>query len=119
MDDFYIVVLVLADLDLEEDVKQAWLDAGASWPISLDATGPALGQGYMRDDIPLFPSLSSLRDLDETDLKFIFTIVREKDTIQKIIAVTEKVIGELNSTRNGVIFAAPLTTVAGLGKITL
>lgn len=115
MTDFYFLGLVLKNLDVEDEVLAAWAKAGSSGITSLDCEGQSLREhAFRRDDMPLFPSLSSLMSNDNVEQKFLFTIVKGNDQLKHTIDLTQQITGDLNQPGRGVLFAWPLTTVIGL-----
>ncbi len=116
MNDYYFLGLVLTNLEIEEGVRKAWATSGASGITALDCAGQSLGgTAFTRDDLPLFPSLSSLVSGNNEEQKFLFTIVKGSETLHQMIELTQKVTGNLNLPGRGVLFAWPLATVIGLG----
>ncbi|NLE75439.1 MAG: hypothetical protein GX605_01640 [Chloroflexi bacterium] len=111
-----LVVLILDDVGQCFDVMSAWREAGASGVTVLQSTGLQRLRSAMREDMPLFPSLRDLVGNSEYYHRTIFTVVPEDATVERIIAATEKVIGDLNEEHTGILFVAPLTRVVGLQK---
>lgn len=113
----YFVGLVLTDTGIAEQLVEAWAAAGASGVTALDCEGESLKQmhRFQQDDTPLFPSLSSLLSGNNTDQKFVFTIVEGKDSLNRLLEVTQKVTGDLSKPGRGILFAWPIGIVMGLG----
>ena len=94
---YHMILLVLDDINHCSSILEAWEAQGVGGVTILESTG--LGRARklsIRDDIPLMPSLV-------TD-----------DLVDKVIAATEAIIGDLESPDNGVIFVLPVSRVKGL-----
>ena len=115
MTEFFFLGLVLRDTEKQERVLEAWAEAGASGITALDCEGESLDRhAFQRDDTPLFPSLSSLLGSNNTDQKFLFTIVKGNAALQQIIEVTQRETGDLSQPGHGILFAWPLALVIGV-----
>ena len=67
----------------------------------------------LRDDIPLMPSLSDFYIQNEELSRTIFTIIQE-ELVDRIISVTEKIVGDLQKPGNGILVVLPIESVHGL-----
>lgn len=110
----YLVVLVLSHPEMLQGVLKAWQDAGAPGATVLESTGLGrvsrlLGQ----DDMPLFPSLRALSERPELTHNTIFSIVDGEAMVDKLIAATESVTGDLSKPNRGILFVVPLSRVVG------
>ncbi len=115
---YYLVTFVLDDVNQGPDIFDAWENAGVGGITIIESTG--LGrvrreQGY-RDDIPLMPSIRSLFHAREEHHRTIFSIVEGEEMVNRLIEVTEGVVGELTEPNTGVLFAIPLSHVAGVPR---
>lgn len=113
---FYLVVLVLDDVNREPDVFDAWEGVGVGGITIIESTG--LGRirqrEGLRDDLPLMPSLRSLLHGREERHRTIFSIVEGEEKVEALISATEAIVGELSEPNTGVLFALPLSHVAGV-----
>lgn len=115
---YYIVALVLDDINNELSVFDAWEDAGVGGITIIDSTGLARvrqKQGY-RDDMPLMPSIRSFFHGREEHHRTIFSIVEGEEMVDRLIAATEAVTGKLSGPHTGILFAMPLSHVAGIPR---
>jgi hypothetical protein len=109
-----VVVLVLARPEALQDVLHAWERAGAPGVTALESTGLSrLNELFGRDDLPLFPSPRSLLETSEVVHYTLFSVLDSDALIDKLIAVTEEVVGDLSEPDRGILFAVPVTRVAG------
>lgn len=112
----YMVMFVLDDIDKCSPIFDAWEAAGVNGITILESTG--LGrirrQAGFRDDLPLMPSIRYLLQTREEHHRTIFTLVKTEAMVDKIIAATESVVGDLNEPDRGVIFVLPVMRVVGI-----
>lgn len=115
---YYLVTLVLDDINHELDVFDAWENTGVGGITILESTGLArvrLKEGY-RDDVPLMPSIRSFFHSREEHHRTIFSIVEGEAMVQRLIDVTEAVLGPLTTPHTGILFAVPISHVAGIPR---
>ncbi|NUM48473.1 MAG: hypothetical protein HUU38_27525 [Anaerolineales bacterium] len=112
----FLVLFILHDAELLEELLDAWEEAGISGATILHSSG--LGRvrqgGGWRDDLPLIPSLKSLFDHEEYFSRTLFTVVENEATVDKVLAATEKTIGDLNKPDTGLMVVLPTAKVYGL-----
>ena len=110
-----MILFVLNDPGKMLDLLNAWKEAGANGATVLLSTGMGrLHQSAaLREDLPLMPSLSDFYGESEQLSRSIFTVVRD-DLVESILAVTEKVAGDLNKPGSGILIVLPADSVHGL-----
>lgn len=115
---FYLVTLVLDDVNRGPDVFDAWERAGVGGITIIESTG--LGRVRqregLRDDLPLMPSLRALLHGREEHHRTLFSIVEGEEMVKALIAATEAIVGELSGPNTGILFALPLSHVAGVPR---
>jgi len=110
----YLVVLVLSRPEMLHSVLQAWQQAGAPGATVLESTGLGRVSHLLgRDDMPLFPSLRALGEKQEYTHNTIFSIVDGDEMVDKLIAATEGVVGDLSQPNQGILFVVPVARVIG------
>ncbi len=112
---YHMVLLILDDVNQCSSILEAWEAQGVGGVTILESTG--LGRVRklsIRDDIPLMPSLSRLLQNREERHRTLFTVVEGEEMVDKVIAATESVLGDLEQAHNGVLFVLPVTRVRGL-----
>jgi len=73
-----------------------------------------LNSGAIRDDIPLMPGLDDFYKRVEDYHRTLFTIVKDDDMLNKIVAATQNVVGNLNNPNTGILVVMPTAQVYGL-----
>lgn len=115
---YYLVALVLDDINQEIDVLDAWESAGVGGITIIDSTGLARvrQQEGFRDDIPLMPSLRSFFHGREEHHRTFFSIVDGENMVDRLLHATESVTGRLSEPHTGILFAFPLSHLAGVPR---
>jgi hypothetical protein len=114
---YYLVVLVIDDIERCTDVFDAWETAGVQGITIMESTGLArVSQSLFRDDLPLMPSIRDLLEGREEHHRTVFSLVEGEEMVERLLAATEKVLGDLDAPGTGIFFAAPVTRVKGLGR---
>jgi len=113
----YLILFVLDNPDKLEELLDAWEEAGTRGATVLVSTGMyRISEGGIRDDIPLMPGLDDFYKRVEDFHRTLFTIVKDDDVLQKIVEATQKVVGDLNQPKTGILVVMPTTQVYGLEK---
>lgn len=112
---YHMILLILDDVNQCSSILEAWEAERVGGVTILESTG--LGRVRklsIRDDIPLMPSLSRLLQNREERHRTLFTVVEGEEMVDKVIAATESVLGDLEQAQNGVLFVLPVSRVRGL-----
>lgn len=114
----YMIFFVLHDISLMEDLLTAWDEAGVGGITILFSTGLARhrnGNG-LRDDLPLIPSLEDLMERAQNSNRTFFTVVSNEEMMDRVIAATESVTGDLDLPNTGILMALPVARARGLHR---
>jgi nitrogen regulatory protein PII len=111
-----LVVFVLDCSEQCPDLLNAWEEAGAVGITILESTGLRRVQAALREDLPLMPSLRDLLAGQETHHRTLFTVVPDDATVDRIVAATERVVGDLSRPNSGFLFVVPVSRALGLHK---
>jgi nitrogen regulatory protein PII len=111
-----LILFVLHDSEKLRELLDAWKDAGASGATVLFSTG--LGRirqsVALRDDLPLMPSLEDFLPRIERLSRTVFTMIDDEVVVEKVIAATQSVVGDLNQPDRGLLMVLPVAQVYGL-----
>jgi hypothetical protein len=112
----YLVVLIVDNVDQYPAVLDAWEQAGVKGVTILESTGLARVREAIghRDDVPLMPSIRNLLQSRESHHRTLFTLIEDETLIDRLIQVTEAVIGDLTQPYTGVFFVLPVVRVHGV-----
>lgn len=113
----YLVVLVVDNVDDCPAILEAWEDAGVKGVTIL----PSSGLGRIRriglmDNLPLMPSLQDISRSEEVQHRTLFSVVEDQETVEKMIAAAQQVIGNLDEPHTGFLFVVPVLQAFGLGR---
>ncbi len=70
----------------------------------------------MRDDLPPIPSLEDFLPKVDRLSRTVFSVIDDETLVEKIIAATQKVVGDLNDPDRGLLIVLPVAQVYGLRK---
>jgi nitrogen regulatory protein PII len=113
-----MILFVLHDPTRLKEVLDAWHETGVSGVTIWPSTGLRRLQktvGY-RDDLPLIPSLENLIGNEETLNRTLMTIVPSEEMVNKVVAATQTLIGDLNLPNTSILAVLPVTRVYGLDR---
>ena len=111
----FLILFVLHDNDNLDRILLAWEETGVKGITIIPSTG--LGRirtSALREDLPLIPRLEDLLCHTENLNRTIFTIVEDEEIIDKIVSVTEQIVGDLYEPDTGILAVLPLTRVYGI-----
>jgi hypothetical protein len=114
----FLVLFILHDSDKLGSLLDAWEAAGVSGVTIMHSTGlgrARQGIGW-RDDLPLMPSLKSLFQTEEVYSRTLFTVVPNQLLVDRVVAATIDVIGDLERPETGLLVVLPLVAAYGLQK---
>lgn len=112
---YHMVLLIVNNIDRIPDVLDAWEALQVPGITILESTGMGtMKKTDYRDDLPLMPSLSDLFRSKEHRHRTLFTVVESEELVEKLITVSQQILGDLNRPRNGVLFVLPVSRVVGL-----
>jgi len=114
----YMIIFVLHDPNNLDEILNAWDEAGVSGITILPSTGLARfrARGAWRDDLPLIPSLEDFHEHIEKLNRTLMTIVKDEEMVDKVVAATQAVIGDLNMPNTGILAVIPLTRIYGINR---
>lgn len=113
----YLVVLIVDDVDNCPAILDAWEAAGVLGVSILASTGLGhIRRAGLRDDIPLIPSLQDLIEGEEVHHRTLFSVVDNQEMVDKMVALAQQIIGDLENPNTGFLFVVPVSQVYGLGK---
>lgn len=114
----YFILFVMHDPDLLEELLREWEAAGAQRAtVMLSAGMRRLRQKEgLRDDLPLMPSLEDFYEMSQSFSRTVFTTAQDESMIDKILAATQRVVGDLRDHETGVLLVLPVVKAYGLEK---
>jgi hypothetical protein len=114
---FYLVVVVLNDVDRLEPLMDGWTEEGAHGITVLHSSGLSqLKDALRRDDVPLFPSLRDLLEHDDLHHRTLFALVEGDALVDRLIATAQAIVGDFDEANTGILFTVPVGRALGLGR---
>jgi nitrogen regulatory protein P-II 1 len=111
-----LILFVLHDPEKLRELLDAWKEAGVSGATVLFSTG--LGRlnysDALSDDLPLMPSLEDFLPKVEKLSRTIFSLVEDEIIVERVIAATTRVVGDLDQPDRGLLMVLPVEKVYGL-----
>lgn len=113
-----LILFVLHDSEKLRDILNAWKEAGANGATVLYSTGMGrLHQNQpLREDLPLIPSLENFLPRVNQMSRTIFSLVDREETVERVIAATESILGPLDQPDRGLLMVLPISRVQGYWK---
>ena len=113
----FMVMLVVDDMNNCPAVLDAWDAAGVPGITILESTGMGrMRQASIRDDLPMMPSLRDVLRLREHHHRTLFSVVEGEETVDRIIDITQEVLGDLNDHDTGLLFVLPVARAVGIHR---
>ncbi len=111
----YLVVLIVDNPDQCPDILHAWEGAGVSGVTILNSSGLGrIRRGGLREDMPLFPSLSEILEGEEIQHRTLLSVVEDEAMVDEMIRLAQDIIGNLNQPHTGFLFVVPVLRAYGL-----
>ena len=111
----YLVVLIVDKPENCPEILDAWEEMGVPGVTILESTGLGrLRRGGLLDDLPLMPSLRDILEAREIPHRTLFSVVPDQEMVDQMIAVVQRVIGDLDEPDTGILFVTPVLQAMGL-----
>lgn len=113
-----LILFVLHDPEKLRALLDAWTEAGINGATVLYSTGLGrLNQAEaLRDDLPLMPSLEDFLPHVEHLSRTIFSMIEDEAVVERVVAATQRVVGDLCEPDRGLLIVLPVAQVYGLRK---
>ena len=110
----YLLVNVLEQPEHLVAILEGFAKMGIKGSTVMNSTG--MGRVLMKAgaDGPAMEEINRMIANGESSNKTIFTVVREKESLDKAIDIVKSLCGDLCEPGKGILFAVPLTLVDGL-----
>ena len=110
----YLLVNVLEQTELLPDILEGFARIGVKGTTILNSSG--MGRVLMQSgaDVPIIDEIKSVLIGGKSRNMTIFSVIREKEILEKAIDVIRSFCGDLNKPGKGILFSFPLDFVEGL-----
>ena len=106
-----LLVCVINEPRKVDEILQAFLEIGVTGATVIDSYGMG---ATLVEDIPIFAEFRSMLAGSSKYNKTIFSVIKDRETVERATAAIEKCCGDLDDPSTGIIFAIPTTFVKGL-----
>lgn len=114
----HLIMFVLHDPEKLTELLLRWEDTGVGGITVIPSTG--IGRlkatDMLREDLPLMPSLLDILEAPERYNRTLFTLVEGQEMIDRVVAATESVIGDLDEPNTGILTVIPVSRIYGLHR---
>lgn len=114
----FMMMYVSRDVEQATDMLDVWVKAGVRGVTILESAGmQQLGErGGIREDVGIAFSLRMLLQSQEVHHRTIFSVILEKETVDRVIEASTAFIGDWSRPDVGVLFVLPVVHAFGLSK---
>lgn len=115
----FMIMFVLHDPDKLDEILTAWEDVGVNGITIFPSTGLRRhkSKSALRDDLPLIPSMDDIMEHMVNLNRTLITLVDDQDMVNKIVAATESITGDLKMPNTGILAVLPVAQVYGLNRM--
>jgi len=111
-----LILLITPRIEKAHAIGAAWDEAGAPGVTYVESHGFHTLRRH-KQSVSVLPGVMSMfeimRNNDENNL-MIFSVVKDDDTVERVIAATEDMLGDLSLPHNGVLFVIDVARAVGL-----
>jgi nitrogen regulatory protein P-II 1 len=106
-----LLVFILNDEEYLEEVLQAYAEAGVTGGTIIDSEG--MGR-FLTYEVPLFAGFKEFMKGNKPYNKMIISVIRNEATIERVKALVDEIVGELENPGTGIMFTLPVDWAVGL-----
>ncbi len=106
-----LLVCVINKPELLDDVLAGFIEVGVSGCTVIDSKGM---WKIIAQDVPIFSGFKSLFGGVRESNYTIFSVIKDKETLENAINLIQKIYGSFNEPAAGILFTLPVNTVIGL-----
>ncbi len=108
-----LFLMVLNKVEILDDLLEGLMDKGITGATILNSTGMVKELAKRGEDYPIFGSLRFMIDLERSESKTIFMVVRDEQV--DLIKKTIRQFIDISQPDTAVIFTLPVTSAEGVG----
>jgi nitrogen regulatory protein PII len=115
----FLILFVLHEPSRLNQVLKCWSDAGVEGITILLSTGYCrIGKAnILGEDTPPIFNLENILAHEENTNRTIFSVVKDEETVNRVIDATQGLIGDLNQPNTGILTVLPVSRAYGLERI--
>lgn len=106
-----LLIAVVNEEEKLDEILSGLVELGVTGATIIDSEG--MGR-VLSHDIPIFAGLEALASRSRPQNQTIFSVIREDEKVDAVIALLQEICGDLDSPATGIVFTVPVTRVVGL-----
>lgn len=109
-----ILFLVLNKTEYLDEILDAFVELGVRGATILDSQGMGSAISNSEKDSAFFGGLKSLLVNARPYNKTVFTVIEDKETLEKVVKEVKKILGNINEPGVGLMFTLPVGEIFGM-----
>lgn len=106
-----LLIAVINEEEKLDEILSGFLELGVTGATLVNSEG--MGR-FIAHDVPIFAGLADLAARSRPRNYTIFSVIREPEKVDAVIALLQKVCGNLDDPATGIVFTLPVNRVVGL-----
>ena len=107
----YLLICVVNNTASVNDIVGGFVRIGVTGATVIDSHGTA---EIAAAQVPVFAGFRHLVQSTRQPNRTVFSVIKDEETLDQAMAVVEDVVGNLEDSATGIMFALPVTRVKGL-----
>ena len=106
-----LLVAVINEEEKLDEILSGFLELGVTGATLINSEG--MGR-FIAHDVPIFAGLADLAARSRPRNYTLFSVIREDEKVEGVIALLQKICGNLDDPATGIVFTLPVNRVVGL-----
>lgn len=112
----YMIMFISRNVDQASDMLDVWVKTGVTGVTILESAGMTQFVDGIREDLGIVFSLKSIMRAQEIHHRTLFSVIKDEDMLNKVIAASGKHVDDWSRPDVGVLFVTPVLQAFGLEK---
>ncbi len=106
-----LLIAVINEEEKLDEILSAFVEVGITGATIIRSEG--MGHVVSRE-VPIFAGLGTLAARSRPRNQTIFSVIREEEKVESVIALLQEICGDLDNPATGIVFTLPVGRVVGL-----
>jgi nitrogen regulatory protein P-II 1 len=106
-----LLIAVINHPEKLDEILSGFVELGITGATILNSEG--MGR-FLSQEVPIFAGIKSLAANSRAQNHTIFSVIREPEKVDQVIALLQEICGNLEDPATGIVFTIPATRVVGL-----
>lgn len=107
----YLLICIVNNTATVNDIVGGFVRIGVTGATVIDSHGTA---EIAAAQVPVFAGFRHLVQSSRLPNRTVFSVIKDEETLDRAMAVIEEVVGDMEGSATGIMFAVPVTRVKGL-----